>query len=273
MRLALVVAAVALQTAASVAQAAGTDAAPEFDTPLAVKHVDIGPAETVPPQEKEVRCSYFPTFMVKEVDEREVGAAQLSILPSSSAQPAPCQRDNLPGERVVDDKVWTGYFAGAHGETVIFSAEDGVHGGMGFAVVRPADAKVIYSSAAKGNIRFAAAPDGATVLQFEQIYAGDCSVAVKGGACAARIGHAAQVAAPDVALCRQGYAAAKRAGAVDWCAANAPKAKDCVEKHMKDMADWDASPSVISVRVAVVLGAGGAVTQPSGPPNACWPSE
>ena len=211
--------------------------------------------------------------MVKEVDEREIGAAQLSILPVTQGQPPPCRRENLPGERVVDDKAWTGYFAGAHGNYAVFSAEDGEHGGLGFAVVRPADAGVLYSAIALGKLQFAAAADGATVLRFTAVHAGDCSVELKGKACAEKIGREAGVAAPDPAMCRHGYAEAKRQTAQERCAANAPKDAGCVAREMVRVADWDSSPSVIGYAVEVALGAGGAVARPTGPPTACWPAE
>ena len=262
--------AIALLLASAAPARAGDTTA--YDKPLSVKHVDLGPAETVPPQEKEVRCSYFPTFMVKEVDEREVGAAQLSILPSSPAAPAACQRDNLPGERVLDDKKWTGYFDGAHGDDVVFSAEDGVNGGLGFAVVRPGDAGVVYSAVAKGALRFTADANGATVLHFAAIHAGKCSVAVQGAACATQIGREIGIAAPDVALCRRGYADAKRSMAKDRCA-DTPKDKGCVDREIAGMHGWDASPTVVRYNLDVVLAPAGVAEHPSGAPTACWPAD
>jgi hypothetical protein len=256
--------------AAMPAQAAEASlAASNFDKPLAVKHVDLGPADTVPPQEKQVRCSYFPTFMAKEVDEREVGAAQLAILPPGAA----CQRDDLPGERVVDSKAWSGYFAGAHGAFAVFSADDGEHGGLGFAVVRASDAGVLYSAVADGKLTFATGADGATVLHFNAIHAGSCSVAVKGAACATAIGREIGIAAPDVAQCKRGYAEAKRRMAEDRCKENAPKDKGCVAKEIAGMPDWDSSPTVVSYKVEVALTPAVGAEHPSGGPIACWPAE
>src|ERR1700680_313976 len=67
-----------------------------FETPLATKKL------TLPPTNKDgnktkLTCSYYPHFMVKQVDEGEVGAAQLSIVPVVAGAPKPaCQRKNLP---------------------------------------------------------------------------------------------------------------------------------------------------------------------------------
>jgi hypothetical protein len=228
--------------------AAGPDfSATAFDKPLARKTVDIGPAETVPPSEKQVRCAYFPTFMVKEIDEQEVGAAQLSLLPAT----APCQHANLPAERVVDIDTWSGYFAGAHGEFVVFSAGDGIEGGMGFAIVRPPDANILYSAVAKTRLHFAAAAGGTTLVRFEAIHPGDCSVIANGAACAAAIGKAAGTAPPDIALCKRGYAATKGASRQSLAS----------------------DPSVISYNVTVTLDATRATARIEGAPTACWPSE
>lgn len=244
-----------------------------FDPPLGVRHVDIGDAGTVPPQRKEVRCSDYPTFTVKEVDEREVGAAQLSILPSTPAHPPPCQRGNLPGERIVDANAWSGYFAGAHGDFAIFRAGDGENGGMGFAVVRASDAAIVYTAVAAGALSFSTDATGATVLHFEAMHAGACSVELKGSACAVRIGHEVGIPAPDVALCHHGYEAAKRPEAQRWCAAHEPRARNCLAKRIAGMADDDASPSVVTFQMEVVLGPAGAAARATSPAFVCWPAE
>ena len=245
-----------------------------YDRPVRSSRVGLGPAETVPPQDKEVRCTYFPTFMVKEIDEREVGAAQLSLLPVAPGQPAaPCQEANLPGEQVIDPESWSGYFAGAKGDYAVFSAGDGVHGGLGFAVVRPPSAKILYSAVAKGGLRFGVADGGRTMLTFQAIHAGTCSVATKGAACANQVGREAGIAPPDVAVCKRSYAEAKRIDAREWCKYNHPENPGCAKTRLGKMSEWDDSPTVVSYPVEVSLTGSLARERPAGAATGCWPAE
>src|SRR5262245_18520013 len=57
-------------------------------------------------------CNYYPHFMVKQIDEGDVGASQLSIIPAAGGVKPPCQRDNLPAEKIVQPDDWGGYFKG-----------------------------------------------------------------------------------------------------------------------------------------------------------------
>jgi hypothetical protein len=235
----------------AVAEPSGPDFfATAFDKPARTKSVDIGPAETTPPSRKQVRCTYFPAFMVKEIDEQEVGDAQISLLPAA----APCQRTNLPDERVIDDAAWHGYFAGAHGDFLFLTAEDGTEGGMGFAVMRPPDTKVLYTAVAKTRLRFGPGAPGQIVARFEALHAGDCSVVTKGTACAEAIGKSVGVAPPDLAMCRRSYDAARK------------------QAKSADPA-WNDDPSVISFRVVLTLDAQTVAARVDGPPTACWMAE
>ena len=88
-----------------------------------------------------------------------------------------------------------------------------------------------------------------------------------------QIAHETGAAAPDLALCKRGYAEAKAAGAKDWCEANKPKDTACLETHLRAMADWDRSPSIVVFPVEVKIGSQGGIAQPTGAPTACYQSE
>lgn len=236
-----------------------------FDTRLALKHVDLGPSETSPDQRSEIRCHYYNGLMVKEIDLREVGDAQLSLLRYRDARP-PCQRDTLPGEQVIGDDAWHGYFDGvAHG-LVVFSAEDGVNGALGFALFRPGEDKPLYTSAAFGARHFAAGAGGAVQLRFIRMVEAECSVPRDGAACIAAIAAATKVAPVTARMCAAGYEANFRALCQD-----APEGMAaCLARRR---AQDSAAPTVVGIPTLVTLDAIGAHERPTGPPARCGPSD
>src|SRR5690349_468164 len=71
-----------------------------FDKPMSVKTQVVKATKDTP--KATITCSYFGKFMVKQVDEGEVGAAQLSIVPIADPKTKPaCQRANATNEAVV----------------------------------------------------------------------------------------------------------------------------------------------------------------------------
>src|SRR5215472_9635441 len=107
--------------------------AASFDKPLATKTVDLGPSKYSSGARAQVKCYYFPGFMVKEVDEGEKGAARLAIVPHTGLIPK-CTQAKSKSEMVVDPDEWSGYFKGVKNNYVFFDGDDGFNGGMGFAV-------------------------------------------------------------------------------------------------------------------------------------------
>src|ERR1700761_2785037 len=117
---------------------------PGFDKPIKQGHQPLARSTSKSPKIG-TTCFYFTGFMVKQVDEGEEGAEQLSIVPAANpAKPPPCQRDNLPDEKVVPPDEWSGYFKGVKGDYVLFEAEDGVNGAVGFAVFAAASGKKLF---------------------------------------------------------------------------------------------------------------------------------
>ena len=146
--------------------APGAIAAPSanalFDPPLATQKRALPAAKGAP--KATLTCNYYPRFMVKQIDEGEVGAAQLSIVAGDAAHKPACQRANLPGEKVIDPRDWSGYFKGVKGDYALFDSEDGVNGALGFAIFA-ADGKKLFEDSAIGDFRAGAgARRGAALL-------------------------------------------------------------------------------------------------------------
>lgn len=161
-------------TAIAAAILTSSVAAGPFDAPLRTVRSPLQRDPDNPQARPKLTCAYFPGFMVKQVDLGEEGAAQLSILPTPAAA---CRRANAPGEMVISPTDWTGYFDGVRGGYVLFTAEDGWNGGMGFAVFDARTGAKLFDDAAKGEFRaMVAAPDSLT-LRYRRVFAAKCSVA------------------------------------------------------------------------------------------------
>jgi hypothetical protein len=226
-----------------------------FDPPLDTKTQVFPEAKDTP--KTTLTCRYYPHFMVKQIDEGDIGADQLSIVPSSGGAKPPCQRDNLPAEKVVNPDDWTGYFKGVKGDFVFFDAEDGVNGGLGFAVFTP-DARKLFDDSAAGELESAALNGETLTLRYTRSFAGACSEPKEGAGCWAQIAAAAGIdkaAKPD---CAAGYAKLERANAGSYCEQEGDKSAQCVANHLKEFEaqHWDESPSVVAYRVETVLGPG-----------------
>src|ERR1700761_2518217 len=159
---------------------ASDGAAALYDKPIKVVHLPL-PRDPQNPDAKAVlSCSYYPHFMVKQVDLGEEGADQLSIVPISGAQPA-CARANLATEKVISSDDWSGYFDGVKGNYVFFSAGDGTNGGMGFAVFT-SDGKKNYDDVAKKWSAIDVTSTGLS-LKYARVYEAKCALHVGADAC------------------------------------------------------------------------------------------
>jgi hypothetical protein len=164
--------------------AAGAAAPSPFDSPLKIARVPLPKDPDNPPAKPKVTCAYYPRFMVKEVDLGEIGAAQLSVLPiPDRAAKTPCRRDNSAGELVVSPDDWTGYFDGVKGDYVVFTAEDGWNGGLGFAVISARSGKKLFDDALLGQFRLVAAGPNGLTLRYRRVYAAKCSLRADAAGC------------------------------------------------------------------------------------------
>jgi hypothetical protein len=139
--------------------------------------------EPVNPQAKPKRtCTYYPGFVVKEIDMGEVGAADMSITAIHGEAPK-CERD-ITHEVNIDPETWSGYFKGAKGDFVFFDSGDGWNGGMPFAVFNGKTGRKLLSDTRKGDTYGAIeAADGTLTLRYRRVWLAPCSLMADAKGC------------------------------------------------------------------------------------------
>jgi hypothetical protein len=220
-------------------------------------------------------CTYYPHFMVKQIDEGEVGAAQLSIIPSDASHKPACQRANVATEKVIDPRDWSGYFEGVKGDYVFFNAEDGVNGGLGFAVFS-VDGKKVLEDVAHGDLAGALLAGATLTLRYERNFAGDCSMPHAGEACWTKIVAATGLDPNSKPDCVSGYTKAKNELAKGRCEADKKPMAACMPAALKEIErqHWDEANSVVVYDVETVITPGqAAAIKPVGAASACHPSD
>lgn len=244
-----------------------------FDAPLKTLKVTLAANEVG--AKPKVTCSIYPHFMVKQVDEGEVGAAQLSIIPLAPGAKPVCQRKNIPGEKVVDPKEWTGYADGVKGDYVFFSADDGVNGGLGFAIVAAGTGKKLFDDSAVGKLKGVTLAGDVLTVRYARSYSAECSVPHEGASCWSKIATATSETSAKQPDCDAGYRKAKNEMAKGRCEADRKAGPACMTAALKelDRQRWNEAPTVIVYDAETVLQAGKTATRPLGPPTACHPSD
>jgi hypothetical protein len=247
--LGLIILGAALASLASPALAAAPS---PFDKPVKVLRVPLPPDPDNLGTRLRVSCFYFTRFVVKEVDFGEVGAQQLSIIPAPGGPgKIACRQANIPGERVVAVKDWSGYFDGAKGDYVVFRADDGSNGGMGFAVYDARTGKKLFDDVVQTQIQAMTPTPSGLTLSYRRVYLAKCSLNAGGAGCWGQIKRATGLTAVTPPDCNAAYAReAKRT----------PKLAQSVRS----------TPTVIAYPVLVViLGGAGKITPVSGPAATC----
>ena len=166
------------------------DAAGLFDKPVKVDRIPLAPDPLNPRAKPMLSCFHYRGFMVKQIDRGEKGAEQLSIraVKTGEGKP-PCVEANAPGEKIVDDKDWHGYFKGVKGEKgdyVFFSADDGWNGGVGFAVFGAADGRKRFEDVAK-SIHAVHLTKPKLVLRYRRVYGAPCSLVADAAGCWSKV--------------------------------------------------------------------------------------
>lgn len=244
-----------------------------FDPPLDTQKRALPAVKDKP--KATLTCSYYPHFMVKQIDEGEPGAAQLSILASDAAHKPACQRANLAAEKVLDAKDWSGYFKGVKGDYVFFDADDGVNGALGFAVFA-ADGKKLFEDSALGDLQSADVDGAKLTLRYKRSFGAECSVPHAGADCWTKIAAAIGLDAHAPPDCAAGYLKAKNALAKDRCEGDKKPMAACLAGALKEIEaqKFDESPSVVVYDVETVLPPGqAAAIKPLGGDRACHPSD
>jgi hypothetical protein len=271
----------ALLACPCLAQGAGADDASLFDRPVQTQRVVLGPSPNSPGQQSVVRCATYAGFMVKEIDTAEVGDDQISVLPLQSPAERPaCQAANRLGEKIVPSDTWGGYFLGVKAGWLLLSAEDGVDGGMGFAVMRSDEpSRLLFQDLAtldhdRVGLRAVSVEGDRLRLRYTRLFAAPCSVQTDRATCWARIVTETHVPPAPVPDCAAGYLRAKRELAAGRCEAQSHGGDAaCLSEELAGMADWDTSPSVIGYDVEVVVGPGGPQRTAMGAAGSCWPAD
>jgi hypothetical protein len=244
-----------------------------FDAPLKTQKVTL-PANEFGFKPK-LTCSIYAHFMVKQVDDGEVGAGQLSIIPLAPGAKPVCQRKNVTGEKVVDPKDWSGYVDGVKGDYVFFSADDGVNGGLGFAIVAAGTGKKLFEDSAVGKLKSVTLAGDVLTMRYARSYSGECSVPHDGAACWSKIATATGETSAKQPDCTAGYLKAKNEMAKGRCEADKKPGPTCMAAALKelDRQRWNEAPTVIVYDAETVLSAASATTRPLGAPSACHPSD
>jgi hypothetical protein len=247
--------------------------ADSFDKPLAKKTIDLGSSRSSPGRHAKVTCYFFSHFMVKEVDLGEKGADRLSIVPITKGTTSGCTRAQGRSEKVINPKEWTGYFKGVKNDFVFFDADDGVNGGVGFAVYDAQTGKKIFEDSASGPLEFSAAPDQQLSLRYTRVLDGECAVPKEKTSCWDRIQQKIgpeNIPMPD---CEKGYEESAQSMAKGRCEAQRDKDVDCLGKELKLAREqWSDASSIIAYPVAVVLGPQ-PVMKPVAGAVRCWPAD
>jgi hypothetical protein len=181
-------------------------AAPDiFEKPLHRDVVNL-PVDPANPQAKPKRtCSFYPGFMVKEVDLGEVGASELAIAP---ARARGCEAKTAQ-EHIVNPDDWSGYFAGVKGWFAFFDADDGHNGGMPFAVYSGKTGRKVFEDARKDDFRSIRLVGDGMVLRYRRLLDAHCSL-YAGKGCWDKIKAETKLTDADKPECRGAYDAEKK---------------------------------------------------------------
>jgi hypothetical protein len=263
---------VPLRILASVLALSSLSWAASFDKPLFQKTVYLG-SQSSPGARAKVSCYFFSNFQVKQVDKGEKGAERLAIVPAAKGRTRTCTRLREPGEKDVNSDEWTGYFKGVKGNLVFFDADDGVNGGMGFAVYDSKTMKKIFDDVALGELTFAEAGGAQTAVAYTRVVDGGCIIPKEQNACWDKIKKQLgleNASAPD---CKVGYENSAQQLAKGRCQAQNADNPQCVAKEIElARRQTNDANSVIAYPVEVVLSPTPAIKPVAG--NArCWPAD
>ncbi len=246
--------------------------ASSFDKPLRTQTVDLGPSRYSMHTHGKVTCYLFPHFMVKEVDLGQKGADKLAIVPIANGVAASCTAARAKSEMIVRPHDWSGYFKGVKNNLVFFRADDGLNGGMGFAIYDAKTGKKIFEDVALGQIEFVEHPGKLVAMNYTRVIDAECILPKEQAACWERIAKKIALSA-GMLDCKKGYDESARNLAKGRCQAQSTDTPECLEKELKLATEQTAqAPSVIAYPVEVTLGPHPNIKAVPGSVR-CWPSE
>lgn len=151
--------------------------AESFDAPVHQRVMNLGRS---PYGIARLTCDYFSSFMVKQLDLGEEGAAWFAIAPAPPGHLPVCSRAHGAGEKVIEGSDWCGYFQGAKQDYVFLSACEAYNGGLDFAVFDARTGKKVFQDTAvdstAGGLQFSRAADGSISLRYSRIAVFSCTL-------------------------------------------------------------------------------------------------
>jgi hypothetical protein len=230
---------------------AAIGAEPAFDAPLDVR----SPAE--PPGNGALTCFVYKNFVVKQIDDGDVGA-KVSVVPVGVGATPSCRPEQEPAEFAIESANWAGYFKGARGNYLFLeAAKDG--GALGFAIF--AGNTALFEDASVGGVQSATLTGPALTVRYARSISAGCSIPRDGAACWSRI-----VAATGLDPDRPPDCAAPYQAAMD-------EARNGDDPAAADATLWTDVPSVIAYEAEVTVGAGAPAIRPIGNATGCRPAD
>ena len=179
-------------------------AAESYDTPLSHREVDLGRVSGSHAHAR-LTCDNYPSFMVKELDLGEEGAAWFAIVPSRPGHAPACTRARSAAEKLIRSRDWCGYFAGVKTNYVFLSACDAHNAGLDFAVYDARTGKRIFEDTAfdsmTGGVQFRRTPEGGLILTYTRVALFDCTLPAQKDVCWNRIRGQLGLADADAPQC------------------------------------------------------------------------
>ncbi|MFP5204514.1 MAG: hypothetical protein ACLGP3_03425 [Acidobacteriota bacterium] len=186
----MALAAVWLVLTAGLCRATAEPGPGSFDTPVLHRVVDLGRVAGSNARAR-LTCDDYSSFMVKELDRGEEGAAWFAIAPSRPGHPPACTRARSAAEKLIGARDWCGYFAGAKSHYVFLNACGAHNAGLDFAVYDARTGRRVFEDAAvdsmAGGVRFRRTAAGGIVLTYARVALFDCTLPKDKGACWSRI--------------------------------------------------------------------------------------
>lgn len=199
---------------APVAGQAGDEGSREaalFDRPVAIRHV---PPRSGDDPIGEIRCTYYPDFMVRETGTDSPAPGPAGLIPAADpSRRAPC--DAAPAGREITLDTADFFLLGRKGPFLVFEAAD-PNGAIPFAVLDARTGRTIHADGVKPDGLQSVTLDGGRLnLRLTRAFNGSCSVLKDGPGCWAKLVREANIPArlaqspPPLPACAAAYDQAK----------------------------------------------------------------
>ena len=182
----------------------------DFDEPLSKIVVDLGQSPYLSkdnPEHSTLRCMYYATLVVKELDMKEQGDEWIAIAPSKSDKRPLCVQEHGKDEfeiKDTDGHGWAGYFAGVKGNLIFLDGDDGYNEGIPFGVFDAMTGKKVFEDSAEylNNQRLHITNnDGLLMIHYRRVDAAECSIPQKKGQCWEQIRKRADLVSQPMPQC------------------------------------------------------------------------